>query len=326
MRRIILCTEGVNVYGYRVLVSGTDLTLFTKNPVMLWMHIRGKIIGKWKDVKIEDGKITAEPVFADTDEGRHYKKLYEDDMINMASIWVQPIEWSEEPKLRLEGQTMPTVTNWLLKEGSLVDIAGDTDAIKLVDGKNNEFKLSDFNKDSNFNQNTDMKNLALFFKLSESANEQAILEQVQKLSSEHAGLTQKLADKTQEVERLTTKKEELETKLTEQGKSEFKVLIDNPALKLTDKQKANYEKLFEKDPETATAVVKDLPSFKKLSEVPEGGEHEEDESRKTWTLADYMAKDPEAAEVMKLKDQPRYVKLFKAQYNGKEPKNLPAVE
>ncbi len=323
MRRIILCTEGVNVYGYRVLVGGADLKLFTKNPVMLWMHIRGKIIGKWKDVKIEDGKITAEPVFADTDEGRHYKKLYEDDMINMASIWVQPLEWSEDPKLRLEGQTAPTVTKWVLKEGSLVDIAGDTDAIKLVDSQNNEFKLSDFNK-NNLTKGNDMKKIALFLKLSDSASEDAILEAVQRVHSEHEAVSKKLADKTAEVETLTTQKNELEAKLASQGKKEFETLLNDPARKLTDEQKTTYLTLFESNKEAATAAVKALPTYKKLSDVPETGEGEDEaESRKDWKLSDYMQHDPKAVEQMKLNDKPKYIKLFKAQY-GSEPKNVKA--
>ncbi len=327
MDRITLCTESVNVYKYRVLVKGCDLSLFDKNPVMLWMHIRGKIIGKWKDVKIEDGKITAEPVFSSNDDGQHYKKLYEDGMINMASIWVMPLKWSDDPKIKLEGQTLPTVTHWKLKEGSLVDIGGDENAMKLVDVNGDEFKLSDFkNPTENFNSKTDMKNLALFFKLSDSASEAAILEQVQKMSDERADLTQKLADKTQEVDKLTTKKEELETKLAEQTKADFTALLNEPTRKLTEPQKATYNKLFDANPEAATEAVKALPTYKKkLSNVPES-EEEVDESRKAWTLADYMEKDPKAAEEMKLKDQPRYVKLFKAQYGGKEPTNLPSVE
>jgi hypothetical protein len=315
MRRIILCTEGVNVYGYRVLVGGADLKLFTKNPVMLWMHIRGKIIGKWKDVKIEDGKITAEPVFADTDEGRHYKKLYEDDMINMASIWVQPLEWSEDPKLRLEGQTAPTVTEWVLKEGSLVDIAGDTDAIKLVDSKNNEFKLSDFNK-NNLPKQNDMKKIALFLKLSDSASEDAILEAVQQVHNERADLAQKLADKTAEVATLASEKKALADSIKERESADFEQLLNAPEKKLTEAQKATYKKLFEKDKELATEAVKALPTFQHLSD---GAAAPADDSKKDWSFDDYSRRDPKALESLKLNDKEAYKALFKKQY-GVEPK------
>jgi hypothetical protein len=322
MRRMILCTEGVNAYGYRILVKGADLTLFSKNPVMLWMHIRGKIIGKWKDVKIEDGKITAEPVFAKTKEGQHYKELYEDDMINMASIWVQPLEWSEDAKLRIEGQTQPTVTKWVLKEGSLVDIAADSDAIKLVDDNNQEFKLSDFKaKSVNFKNNFDMPDLFEFLKLAEGASNDTVLEAVKAIAQERDDLSVKLADKTTAFDALKGEKEALEQKLAAEAKTEFEGLLNAPERKLTKEQKETYQKLFEASPEAATAAVKALPTYQHLSANGGGDTGEEDESRKGWTLADYMENDPEAVEKMKLNDKPKYIKLFEAQY-GKKPKNV----
>ncbi|QXU42082.1 hypothetical protein [Pedobacter sp. D749] len=38
-KRIILTSENVNRYGFRVLTDGIDLTQYGKNPLMLWMHI-----------------------------------------------------------------------------------------------------------------------------------------------------------------------------------------------------------------------------------------------------------------------------------------------
>lgn len=315
MRRIIISTGSVNVYGYRLISDGCDLGLFEHNPVLLYMHERGLIIGKWRDIKIENGHITAEPVFAKTDKAKECQQLYEDEMLNMASVWAEPIEWSEDAALMLPGQTGPTVTKWILKEASLVDVAGNKDCIKLVHNDGSEFKLSDFQKPI-FNNNSNMKKIALFFKLSDSASEDAVMAEVQKLADTNGDLAKKLADKATEATNLAAENAGLKKQIEDGRKAEFQKLLDNPAKKLTDSQKATYLKLFAKDAESATEAVKALPDYKKLSDVPDvDADGNDDYKGETWEsldkkgrLADVKEKQPEL-----------YKKLFKVKF-GAEPK------
>jgi len=55
----------VNSYGFRILTAGIDLTRFKLNPVMLDGHIQSNqnVIGSWKDITLEGGKLLAEPIF-----------------------------------------------------------------------------------------------------------------------------------------------------------------------------------------------------------------------------------------------------------------------
>lgn len=315
MRRIILSTDSVNVYGYRLLSDGCDLSLFTVNPVLLYMHERGVIIGKWKDVKIENGQITAEPVFAKTAKGKEAQQLYEEEMLNMASVWAEPIEWSEDTSLMIPGQTGATVTKWILKEASLVDVAGNKDCVKLVNNDGSEFKLSDLKKP--LKTDSEMKKIALFLKLSDSASEDAILEAVQRVHTEHADLTQKLADKTTEATGLATENKSLKEQIKARKLADFDALLNDPAKKLTDAQKATYKKLFEGNEESTIEAVKALPTYQNLSD--NGGQKQADGSRKDWKWEDYTRKDPKALEAMKLNDKEAYKALFTAKF-GKEPK------
>ncbi len=79
--RFVLIDETLVSYGYWVNVSGIDLKLFKKNPIMLWMHKRASRwdttdnvapIGRWEDVKVETingiKSITANAVFDEKDE------------------------------------------------------------------------------------------------------------------------------------------------------------------------------------------------------------------------------------------------------------------
>ena len=63
MGRIRISDETLNCYGTWIRTEGVDLTQYQKNPVMLWMHWRGVIIGTIKDIRVENGEITDEPVF-----------------------------------------------------------------------------------------------------------------------------------------------------------------------------------------------------------------------------------------------------------------------
>ena len=71
MPKFILNDEAVvNSHGFRILTAGIDLTRFKLNPVMLDGHIRSNqtVIGSWKDITIEEGKLFAEPLFDMEDE------------------------------------------------------------------------------------------------------------------------------------------------------------------------------------------------------------------------------------------------------------------
>ena len=55
----------INSYGFQILSSGGKLQRFLDNPVMLSNHLNTNenVIGKWENVKFQDGKIMADSNF-----------------------------------------------------------------------------------------------------------------------------------------------------------------------------------------------------------------------------------------------------------------------
>lgn len=137
---VVLSDESVNDYGFRVLTSGIDTSLFEKNPIMLYNHHRSsswgddKIlpIGKWENIKKEGGRLLATPVFDEDDEfAMKVKSKFEKGILNSASIGFKHIATSEEKSMMLPGQSRPTVTQCKLWEVSIADIPGNSNCHKL---------------------------------------------------------------------------------------------------------------------------------------------------------------------------------------------------
>lgn len=181
-KRVRLTNDSLNSYGYRVLTSGIDLSLYEKNPVLLYMHQRGLVIGKMTDLQIGDGEITGIPEFDEaSDISRQCKKQWEVGSLRMVSIGFDIIETSSEESLLVEGQTRPTVTKSRIFEVSIVDIGANGDAIvlrkdgeliTLGDGQNCPLPL--LNNNHNKEPQMELKTLALQLGLPETADEAAV--------------------------------------------------------------------------------------------------------------------------------------------------------
>ena len=141
--RIRISDETLNCYRTWVKTDGVILEQFQKNPVMLWMHWRGMIIGLIKNIKVENGEITGEPYFDEVrEESKMAKQQWEKGSLRMGSPNFEVIETSDDPALLKEGQTRPTITKCKLVEFSMVDIGGNDNNIRLsYSGK--ELKLSE---------------------------------------------------------------------------------------------------------------------------------------------------------------------------------------
>ena len=142
MARIRISDETLNCYGTWIRTEGVDLTQYQKNPVMLWMHWRGVIIGTIKDIRVENGEITGEPVFDEVrEESKLAKQQWEKGSLRMGSPNFEVIEVSDDPALLKQGQRRPTITKCKLVEYSMVDIGGNDNNIRLTYA-NKELKLA----------------------------------------------------------------------------------------------------------------------------------------------------------------------------------------
>ena len=205
-KRVRISNERVNSYGFRVLTSGIDLEQYRRNPVLLYMHERGNVIGIVKDLQVGNGEVTGELVFDEASElSIRCKKQYEVGSLRMVSIGIDPKETSDAKELLLDGQTRPTVTKSKLVEVSLVDIGANDDAIVMkTDGTTIELEkdgscllpLLAANKQHTepiinpIKETTmDFKAIALKLGLPETADEAAILNKIAELQKDATAAT-----------------------------------------------------------------------------------------------------------------------------------------
>ena len=193
-KRVRISNERLNSYGTRVLTSGMDVDQYNRNPVLLYMHERGQVIGLVKDLKVEGDEITGELVFDEATElSQRCKKQWEFGSLKMVSAGLDILELSEDPKHLVQGQTRPTISKSKLFEVSLVDIGANDDAIVLQkDGKRLELGkdaadvLPLLGKTNIINNQTpkkqmDQEKLALELGLPKDADEAAITAALAKL-------------------------------------------------------------------------------------------------------------------------------------------------
>lgn len=139
-KSFILSDESINDRGFRIITAGINLDRFKKNPIMLWMHQRDDgwnfsqvlPIGKWENIRKEDGKLVADPVFDENDPfAMMIKSKVENDLLRGCSIGANPVEFSTATKDLEKGQTRATITKCELYEASIVDLPSNKNSVRL---------------------------------------------------------------------------------------------------------------------------------------------------------------------------------------------------
>jgi len=276
-KSFILHDESVNTYGFRMLTSGANLDEFKKNPVMLLNHWDDLPIGRWENIRVEDGKIMADPVFNMKDErAARIAQMVKDNFIRMASIgaW-PPEEVSDEEELRMHGQTGVTVTKWTVRESSIVTIGGNHNALAMYDRDGKQIDLNDKTQlirlfDGNGqvinNKKQDMKILAGILNLSDTATENEVAGAVRNLIANRDLL------KT-ENDSLKAKVTGFEQKEKDKKKNEAVALVDTAVkeARIHADLKDKYLSMFDKDFDTAKQILESIPKPGSISgEVKEG--------------------------------------------------------
>ena len=213
-KRVRISNDSLNSYGTRVLTSGMNVEQYCRNPVLLYQHERGQVIGYVKDLQVENDEVTGELMFDCASElSKRCKKQYEFGSLRMVSVGIDILELSDDKQHLVQGQTSPTITKSKLFEVSLVDIGANDDAIvlqkdgkRITLGKDGECPLPLLNNNNNFQnpEQMDQKKLALSLGLPETADEAAInaaIEELKTAKAENADL--KKNNNTLTLERIT---------------------------------------------------------------------------------------------------------------------------
>ncbi|GHV32111.1 hypothetical protein FACS1894177_07770 [Bacteroidia bacterium] len=269
-KTFVLHDESVNTYGFRMLTSGGDLSEFRRNPVMLLNHDDWILpIGRWEDIRIEDGKILADPVFDMKDErGRQVADKVKDNFIRMASIgsW-PPEEFSDDPSMKYPGQTGPTITRWKVREASIVTIGANHNAMAFYDKNGKPIDLNDksqivnlFDKNLTIKNNVEMKILTGILNLADTVSENDIATAVRKIISDKDRLT---AENVTLKDRIDKVNSDAKTAQKQQAISLVDAAVKDG--RIDARAKDSYLKLFDSDFDSAKTALDAIPVRQSVS-------------------------------------------------------------
>lgn len=207
-KRIVFSTATPNDQGGVIPNNVIDFSRFKKNPVMLKQHNwNADPIGMWKDVRLEGGKWTGEPVFHGlTEESQKTRDQYDKGFIRAASIGGEAIwKLNAAGQYELDKDGNRICEKFYLYEISIVTLPSNEDAVtedavelaaKIYDAAELEtVKNSITTLSSKFNFNTMIPSKEEFKKLSSEEKAAKIKEMKALIADAEAPESEKTAAK-----------------------------------------------------------------------------------------------------------------------------------
>lgn len=289
--------KSTNSKGYRVEVSGINLERFKNNPVMLYEHDPDKVIGRWENIRIENNRLIATPVF-DTDDtlGKEVARKVENNFLRAASIGIMPLklEYVNDEFVMAESEQV---------EASIVSIPSDAGAVKLYNEKLEELSFDQVKINFNFNNNqlTNQEMAEVIFRLSQRTVESL------SLSSDYTPKDVELAvaEKDKEIETLNAKLKAIE----KQAQTDY---LNNAvkAGKISETERLSFEKMAEKgcfdDVKSMIDSKAEKPTETLADKVnkstPTAG-------RETWDYLKWMKEDPKGLAKIKSENPKEFERL-----------------
>lgn len=305
-KRVRISNDSLNSCGFRVLTDGMDVAQYSRNPVLLYMHERGNVVGYVKGLKVENNEVTGELMFDCASElSERCKKQFEFGSLRMVSAGLEILETSEDKEMLVAGQTRPTITKSKLFEVSVADVGANDDALVLQKdgktitlGRDGDCDLPLLNNNNKHQKTEEMENktIALQLGLPETATETEINEKLAQLKAMQ-----------QENETLKTEKQ----KLTE---ARIAQLVDTAIAekRLEEKDKDQFVELGKKiGAEELEKTLKAMHPAVKLSSVL-GHQGGAPTGEKIYTKLSEVP----AVDLVKLRAEnvEEYKKLYKAEY------------
>ena len=245
--RIVLCdSETINSYGFKTDVKGINLSRFEKNPVMLYQHNPHMVIGRWEDIKIEGGQLSATPVFDMEDpEAAEIARKVEQGFIKGCSMGIVIKQMT-----RTKG--IDTATESVLLEASIVSIPADENALVVYDSedKQNQLSINDFNK--------------LFYIMEKKEKPELQPDNSEiTLSQRNMELQAQVDEQTDTIKALNAKIDELQRDLAERDYREAEAFVDKAIAdgKITEEVKSealSFYLSFPKETEKLFASIKGI--------------------------------------------------------------------
>lgn len=312
MRRIIITDQTCNGRGFKILTQGLELKRYRDNPVMLWMHQRGNVIGQMRDIRVEGQAITAEPWFDEvTTLSKQIKAQYEAGSVRAASVGIDVMQVEEEKDSK--GNTIPVVTKAEIFEVSLVDVPENPQTVTLRHRGKDILpqQLLTLAKEYNKQQLTikqkemELQQLIALLALGEGATEEDVRNAILKQKEQLDEATQKLALAEKKFKELSDDRKQEQLKHVR--KSVEKAIREQ---RITEDRKNQYIELGKTiGPDALQDILDDMPQPKRIVEMLQHNTGNTQQEYKK--LSDV----PESEILTLRKEQPEtYAKLYRQEY------------
>lgn len=266
----------VNSYGFRTDLAGLDTERFRSNPVMLYRHDSDLVIGRWENLRIEDGKLMADAVFdTEDEEAAKIAGKVERGFLKGCSMGIRILDLQEV-------ETVDTATRSELIEGSVCPIPSDAGAIVLYDENRKVLTYEEVR-------------LSFY-------NQQKPTEMAEK--KENQTVEQQLEAKDQEIA-------QLKAEIAQNRKDNVSSYLDAAVAsgKIAAEEKEDYQKLAETDFDTVKKIIdaKQPKASQSLKELAARSNAHSD--RENWTYLDWMKKDSEGLARMRKENPSEFARL-----------------
>lgn len=285
-----------NDRGFRLNLSGGTLDRFKTNPVMLFGHDMQKVIGRWENLRFENGKMLADAVF-DTEDtlGKEVARKVEAGFLKGISVGIIILEMKE-----INDEWV--ATKWELLEASIVSIPSDAGAVVLYNEKKEILSFDQVKLNFGLENNNQTQNQhKMEIKLSDKTME--ILSLGNDYSAKDVELA--VAEKDKEITRLKADLQKAEEnthteylsnavkagKITETEKAEYLSLCKNGGF-------GNVKKIIDSKCESASESLADMTKKSTLSA-----------GRENWDYIKWMKEDPKGLEQLKHENPKEFERL-----------------
>lgn len=312
VKSVVLSDEKVNRYGFRVLTSGINLEAFKANPVMLREHNYDCIIGRWENIRVENGQLLADPVFDEScEEGKKAKLQFEGGFLRAASLGFMVIAESADASVIVEGQTRPTVTQSEATEASFVAVPANSGCLALYGRNGERLKLDE----------ATLATLNLLQPITSTKPDNMKNVTLSLAALTALGLTENFtqADFETKFQALKLKADSydaLKKETDDAKKLSAKAMVDKAIaekrLKETDREA--FEKLAFDNPAAAQTAIERIPGVTlpndRIKEDGNGKQEQLSAGRDKWTFQDWNKNDYPGLEKLRLENKAEYDRLF----------------
>lgn len=277
-KTFVLCdSRSVNSYGFRIDLGGMDTARFEANPVMLESHDSERLIGRWENLRIEDGRLLADAVFDLEDEtAKKVAGRVERGFLKGCSVGIIIRDMANEGNV-------PVATRTELIEASLCAIPADAGAVALYDDNRQKLNYEDIKP--KFINNMDKQ---------EKTVEQMQLEHQQQLAAKDQRIT------------------ELEQQLAARDKEAVESFLSSAVTdgRITEAEKEGFAKLAATNFDTVKEIVGQREA-KPSASLHAMAQHATSDNggRQDWNYLEWMKNDPEGLRRMKTENPARFEQL-----------------